>query len=77
MDPIAPSGSVAAKIQADGSFSMKNADITYAVRYSAPSGMYVKSMELNGQDALSHYLELSSIGGGGMKIECCSPVRHP
>jgi hypothetical protein len=69
VEPIAPAGSVAAKVQGDGSFSMKNADaVTYAVRYPAPSGMYVKSMELNGQDALSHYLELSNIGGGGMKI---------
>jgi hypothetical protein len=34
--------------------------------------MYVKSMELNGQDALSHYMELSNIGGGGMKI-----ILHP
>jgi hypothetical protein len=69
VDLIAPTGSLVAKIQADGSFSISNADaVTYAVRYSPPSGMYAKSIEVNGQDALSHYLDLSSSAGGEMRI---------
>lgn len=69
VDPIAPAGSLVAKIQAAGSFSISNADaVTYAIRYTPPAGMYVKSIELNGQDALLHYLELSNSAGGGMKI---------
>lgn len=69
VDLIAPAGSLWAKIQPDGSFYLSNADaVTYAVRYSPPSGLYVKSIELNGQDALSHYLDLSSSAGGALKI---------
>jgi hypothetical protein len=69
VDPIAPGGSVVAQIQADGSFSISSADaVTYAIRCVPPAGMYVKSAELNGQDALAHYLELASGVGGGLKI---------
>jgi hypothetical protein len=69
VDPIAPAGSVVGQIQADGNFSLSSADaVTYAIRCVPPAGMYVKSAELNGQDALAHYLELGSGVGGGLKI---------
>ena len=58
-----------AKPQADGAFQFSPCDaVKYAVRVVAPSGLYVKSVEFNRQDALSHVLDLSSGTGGELVV---------
>jgi hypothetical protein len=55
--------------QADGTFQFSPCDAArYAVRITAPSGLYVQSVEFNRQDALNHVMDLSSGTGGELVV---------
>lgn len=69
VDPFAHGGDQAAMVQADGSFSITNCDAaSYAVRFTAPTGTYVKSIMFNQQDATTHPIDLSRGAGGELAI---------
>jgi hypothetical protein len=73
VDADAIGGPQTADIQPDGTFVFTNCDpASYLVRFLPPPGAYVKSLEFNKQDALTHPMDLSRGSGGELTI-----VLHP
>jgi len=69
IDAEAGSGTQTAAVQPDGTFTISNCDAAnYAVRYKPPTGYYVSAITFNGQDALTHLVDLSAISGSDLKI---------
>jgi hypothetical protein len=69
VDLVAASGCQTIRTQPDGTFAITNCDAAnYAVRFSPPSGTYIKAIAFNGQDAMTHPIDLSRCSGGELKI---------
>jgi hypothetical protein len=69
VEPVVLTGYQKAQIQPDGTFAITNCEAAnYAVRFSPPAGTYIKSIVFNGQDAMSHPLDLSRGSGGEVDI---------
>jgi hypothetical protein len=69
IDAEAVSGYRTTSVQPDGTFTITNCDAAnYAVRYKPPVGIYISAITFNGQDAMTHLMDLSNSSGGDLKI---------